>query len=1051
MNTKTRINPALLTLSITLFGVSLTMAAHAGAKPDVAAPRPQGPCNIYTAAGDPCVAAHSTTRALSASYNGPLYQVLRRSDGKTLDIGVVQSRGSDAGGYANAAAQDAFCVNTVCVLSVIYDQTGKGNHLYQAPPGTFKGPEKGGFDTQPIADMAPITIGGHKVYGVYIIPGMGFRNNNATGLAIDDEPEGVYSVMDGTHYDSGCCFDYGNASTNGRAVGAGTMETTYFGTSTVWGTGGGPGPWIMADMESGMFSGYSLRKNDADPTIDSWRFITAVVDGGGGNHWDLRGGNAQQGSLTTFYSGVRPNSRASSAYYPMHKQGAILLGTGGDNGNGSSGTFYEGVMTTGYPAEATTDAVQANIVAARYDVQTLSLSRATTYTGRSTQDLTETFTNTTAVPALGLRLSISGPNQQWISVVAGSPRSSATFADPIAPGASVSATFRITAPAATGAGVLTGNAEWAEAVTGRRQFETAAERVRNVLPIKINEVRFSTGANSTDQFIELFNASASSVDLSRWTIVHTPSQWAPVNLARIPAGTRLAPGGFYLLGASSSGLAAEASAGAITINVRSTVGLAAGQQIDVDGEHRTIVSVGTPAAAMTTLFVPVSTGPWITIPAGSTSLPVTNAAGFEAGEKIGIDIGGNYEVATVTVVGKAATQTTLAAAAAAGSANIKVAADANMMAGDTLMVGSGGRKESVTVKSIGTAGAGGTGVDLTAPLRFDHMKGIDLSDAGTGIGFSPATRFPHVSGDAVQALGGGITLDRSLARSHAYGAAVVSPLDTTAGYQGPPAPNQWFGATLSARAGSIALLDASGSLVVDAMVYGSQQSNSSGNGTIVSPEIATVEGDQGKGGCIVVAPAPSGGPGPAAPNAAANRSVGRFPDGTDTDSNCNDFLTQATTSLSAASDAGATNIKVASVADFEAGQTILIDTGANPETAVVAEVGTAGATTVSTAIGAGETVIPVADVTGFNVGQTISIDREGSHETAVVVSTNRRGNATIGVAAQLTFAHAAGAQISGSGITLAAGLNRAHASGTQVSASGPPTPGAPNQYFRRHK
>jgi sRNA-binding protein len=479
--------------------------------------------------------------------------------------------------------------------------------------------------------------------------------------------------------------------------------------------------------------------------------------------------------------------------------------------------------------------------------------------------------------------------------------------------------------------------------------------------------------------------------------------------------------------------------------------LAAGQQIDVDGEHRTIVSVGTPAAAMTTLFVPVSTGPWITIPAGSTSLPVTNAAGFEAGEKIGIDIGGNYEVATVTVVGKAATQTTLAAAAAAGSANIKVAADANMMAGDTLMVGSGGRKESVTVKSIGTAGAGGTGVDLTAPLRFDHMKGIDLSDAGTGIGFSPATRFPHVSGDAVQALGGGITLDRSLARSHAYGAAVVSPLDTTAGYQGPPAPNQWFGATLSARAGSIALLDASGSLVVDAMVYGSQQSNSSGNGTIVSPEIATVEGDQGKGGCIVVAPAPSGGPGPAAPNAAANRSVGRFPDGTDTDSNCNDFLTQATTSLSAASDAGATNIKVASVADFEAGQTILIDTGANPETAVVAEVGTAGATTVSTAIGAGETVIPVADVTGFNVGQTISIDREGSHETAVVVSTNRRGNATIGVAAQLTFAHAAGAQISGSGITLAAGLNRAHASGTQVSASGPPTPGAPNQYFRRHK
>ena len=56
-----------------------------------------------------------------------------------------------------------------------------------------------------------MTIGGHKAYGVYIMPGMGLRNNDATGLAIDDEPEGIYYVIDGTHYDSGCCFDYGNA------------------------------------------------------------------------------------------------------------------------------------------------------------------------------------------------------------------------------------------------------------------------------------------------------------------------------------------------------------------------------------------------------------------------------------------------------------------------------------------------------------------------------------------------------------------------------------------------------------------------------------------------------------------------------------------------------------------------------------------------------------------------------------------------------------------------------------------------------------------------
>ena len=49
-------------------------------------------------------------------------------------------------------------------------------------------------------------------------------------------------------------------------------------------------------------------------------------------------------------------------------------------------------------------------------------------------------------------------------------------------------------------------------------------------------------------------------------------------------------------------------------------------------------------------------------------------------------------------------------------------------------------------------------------------------------------------------------------------------------------------------------MDASGTLIVDAIVYGSQQSNSSANGTISSPEIATLEGDQSQGGCIVVVP-----------------------------------------------------------------------------------------------------------------------------------------------------------------------------------------------------
>jgi hypothetical protein len=794
--------------------------------------RSKGPCDIYADAGCPCVAAHSTTRALYASYNGPLYQVMRQSDGKTLDIGVVKPSKNDPGGYANAIAQDAFLANTIGWITKIYDQSGKGNHLVQAPPGTFRGPAKGGFNNLPIADMAPVTINGHKAYGVYIMPGMGLRNNNAVGLAINDEPEGIYYVVDGKHYDNGCCFDYGNSSTNSRAVGTGTMETTYFGTSTAWGSGNGSGPWIMTDLEAGLFSGYNTKKNDV-PSIDSWQFVSAFVDGGGGNKWDLRGGNAQSGGLTTYYSGVRPGTPNSNAYYPMNKKGAILLGNGGDNGNGSSGTFYEGVMTTGFPTEATTDAVQANIVAAKYDVPRITLSRLTTFTPESTQDVTLTFTNTTGAPVKGLKLSIA-PRKGWTFIVPGSGTSK-TFSDPIAPNATAIISFKVTSPATTDAGFLTARVDWTG--NGVTRSETTTQRIRNAFPVKINEVRFSIGNNSTNQFIELYNASSNEVDISNLTITSTQSEWATVKLGKIPAGTKLPVKGFYLLGLSTSGLVAPASAGTDVINVRSTTGLDVGQQVDIDGEIRTITKTGTPATAMTTLFVPVSTGPWLIFPAGTTNLPVTNAAGFTVGQKIGIDMGGNYEVATVTVVGKAATQTNLFVAAKAGDHTIKVTDNSNMTVGDALIINTGARKEVVKIKRIinvvtaparGARGQAGE-VELTAPLKLDHMSGVDVSDAGTGISFSPATRFVHKSGDAVQALGSGITLDKKLDKNHSVGAAIINTLNTTAGFQGVQKPDQWYGLPLSTTAGSIALTDATGSVLIDGMVYGSQQSNSSAN------------------------------------------------------------------------------------------------------------------------------------------------------------------------------------------------------------------------------
>ena len=187
------------------------------------------------------------------------------------------------------------------------------------------------------------------------------------------------------------------------------------------------------------------------------------------------------------------------------------------------------------------------------------------------------------------------------------------------------------------------------------------------------------------------------------------------------------------------------------------------------------------------------------------------------------------------------------------------------------------------------------------------------------------------------------------------------------------------------------------------------------------------------------------------------RSAGRFPDGADTGSNCRDFLVQTAISLAGDSVIGANNFKVASVADLSAGQTVIIDVGANRETATIATVGTPGGTTLRSDTSAGADSLPVASAFGFNAGQRITIDSGANLETATVASVNfgRRGfgvggaaGASITLGAPLKNPHSTEAQVSGSGITFTSALAKAHSNGTQIVTSAP-TPGAPNLYARK--
>jgi non-reducing end alpha-L-arabinofuranosidase len=334
-------------------GGTLDSSKCVGNPPPVTDPNAtsKGPCDIYALDGGPCVAAHSTVRALYASFAGPLYQV-RKADGSVTDVSPLTP-----GGFANSATQDTFCGVDACTISIIYDQSGKGNHLTKAPPGGAKMTP----GNEANAKGLPVTFSGHPVYGVRIVPGIGYRNNKPCGTATGDDAETEYMVVDAAVSNGGCCFDYGNMETSSNDDGEGTMEAVYFGKCTIWGSGGGSGPWVMGDLENGLWAGDSS-PYDKNGSITTFKYVTGMVKGdvAGSNHWAIKVGNAQSGPLESRFDGKRPSAR----YNPMRKQGAVGLGTGGDNSNAAVGNFFEGLMTAHYSTDAADAAVQANIVAA---------------------------------------------------------------------------------------------------------------------------------------------------------------------------------------------------------------------------------------------------------------------------------------------------------------------------------------------------------------------------------------------------------------------------------------------------------------------------------------------------------------------------------------------------------------------------------------------------------------------------------------------------------------------------------------------------------------
>jgi hypothetical protein len=335
--------------------------------------RGQGPCDLYAQGNTPCIAAYSLVRALSSTYNGPLYQVRRGAPnafqntgvgGQTQDIGLLPN------GFADAAAQDAFCGNQSCTISVLYDQSGQGNNLTVAKAGCYEGTASED-DYETSATDLRLNVGGNAVYGLFMRPHEGYRNNGAVNTPEGQDPMGIYMVTAGSatrpNPPPACCWNFGIASRDNCYGPTGMMNALFFGRA-FWGEGAGDGPWFMGDFEAGVWAGgtaggigrpdpFDVNQNNPSMTMSYAFGILKSAP----NNYALRMGNAQQGNLTTAYDGPTPTAMTA-----WQMEGGIILGIGGDNSNSSQGTFFEGAITAGRPSNQTDDAVFRNVQAAGY-------------------------------------------------------------------------------------------------------------------------------------------------------------------------------------------------------------------------------------------------------------------------------------------------------------------------------------------------------------------------------------------------------------------------------------------------------------------------------------------------------------------------------------------------------------------------------------------------------------------------------------------------------------------------------------------------------------
>jgi hypothetical protein len=237
---------------------------------------------------------------------------------------------------------------------------------------------------------------------------------------------------------------------------------------------------------------------------------------------------------------------------------------------------------------------------------TLDLSGVARLTAGQPATATVTFTNNGTTPVSPKNLSFSTP-AGWTATARSCPG-----AGDIAPGQTVTASFAVTAPSAQTNARVMATAGPASASSPRCQPTTpmsgapasgttsvSDEATVAASPVVINEVQTGSRTKRNQQFVELYNPGTSVVNISGWRLQYQAQLApngvaAPTVLARIPQGTSLVAGGYYLIGgagyaASSGQPPSEATFASKSLTALSGIGGALGLR---DARGALVDSVG---------------------------------------------------------------------------------------------------------------------------------------------------------------------------------------------------------------------------------------------------------------------------------------------------------------------------------------------------------------------------------------------------------------------------------------------------------------------------